>query len=244
MRVPPILSYRDPGQNDLGQTGQLALSLQEAFTVLVRLRSGRQIASDSESFRTHVKQLLTAAHRELQGTGYSEDSIRLAVYAYVAFLDESILGSGQPMFAGWSRRPLQEEVFGDHTAGETFFQNLTRLLEGPASVQTSDVLEVYQLCLLLGFQGRYREDPLQLDRFRETAGRRISEARGGRRELAAEWHHPHGESVAGPRDPWVRPLLVGTTTLFALLIVGFVTYSLFLGQGLDELRETASRVLG
>ncbi|NNF25903.1 MAG: DotU family type IV/VI secretion system protein [Gemmatimonadetes bacterium] len=244
MRVPPIVSYRDPVQDDLGRGGELALGLQEAFTVLVRLRAGRQIGSDSDSFRTHVKALLTAAHKDLVGAGYSEDSIRLAIYAYVAFLDESILGSGQAMFSGWSRQPLQEEVFGDHTAGETFFQNLVTLLERPATTDTCDVIEVYQLCLLVGFKGRYREDPLQLERFQEAARQRIEGARGTGRELAAQWSHPMGESVSGPRDPWVKTLLIGAASLATLCLVTFVLYTVLLGQGMEELRMTASRVLG
>lgn len=244
MRVPPIVSYRDPVQDALGRAGELALGLQEAFTVLVRLRAGRQIASDADAFRTHVKALLTAAHGDLIGAGYSEESIRLAIYAYVAFLDESILGSGQPMFSGWSRRPLQEEVFGDHTAGETFFQNLVTLFERPATADTCDVIEVYQLCLLLGFQGRYREDPLQLERFQEGARARIERARGAGHGLAAQWGHPMGEAVSGPRDPWVKTLLMGAASLATLCLVSFVLYTMLLGQGLDELRATASRVLG
>ena len=244
MRVPPIVSYRDPIQDDLGRAGELALGLQEAFTVLVRLRSGRQIASDAESFRTHVKALLTAAHQDLLSAGYSEDSIRLAIYAYVAFLDESILGSGQPMFSGWSRQPLQEEVFGDHTAGETFFQNLATLLGRPATTDTCDVIEVYQLCMVLGFQGRYREDPLQLQSFQDEARKRIEGARGTGRELASHWSHPVGESVSGPRDPWVKTLLFGAVSLATLCLVSFILYTVFLGQGLEELRLTASRVLG
>ena len=46
----------------------------------------------------------------------------------VAFLDESILNSQNPLFADWPRKPLQEELFGTHIAGEVFFQNLQKLL--------------------------------------------------------------------------------------------------------------------
>ena len=45
----------------------------------------------------------------------------------VAFLDESILNLRNPVFADWPRKPLQEELFGHHMAGEIFFQNLQPL---------------------------------------------------------------------------------------------------------------------
>ena len=34
-----------------GRRGQLAMALQEAFTVAVRLRADRQVAADADSFR-------------------------------------------------------------------------------------------------------------------------------------------------------------------------------------------------
>ena len=41
--------------------GALALVLQEPFTIAIRLRSGRPVAADANSFRVQVKQLLAAS---------------------------------------------------------------------------------------------------------------------------------------------------------------------------------------
>lgn len=224
--------------------GLVAMALQEALTVVARVRAGQGIAQDADSFRAHVKQLLTGAHQELQGYGYSDESVRLAVYAFVAFLDESVLASTGPAFTGWSRQPLQEEVFGDHRAGETFFQHLDDLLTRAPDAQTADVLEVYQLCLLMGFHGRYRGDEVQLERYRDAVARRIDGARGSTGALAPDVLPPAGEQVMGPRDRWLRPL-VGVAAAFALLlVVAFATYTVMLGGRIDLLRDTASRVLG
>ena len=78
-------------------TGELAFALQEAFTVVVRLRTGRQGTADVQAFRAHVKQLLAAADQRARSTGYSGETVKLAVYAFIALLDESVLGSSQPM---------------------------------------------------------------------------------------------------------------------------------------------------
>lgn len=245
MRMPPISAPRDSAEPKLDRSGGLiAMSLQEAFTVVARLRSGQSIARDSESFRVHVKKLLTGAHSDLQGYGYSEDSVRLAVYAFVAFLDESVLASSSPAFRGWSRQPLQEEVFGDHTAGETFFQHVDDLLARGGDAQAADVLEVHQLCLLLGFHGRYRDDPVQLERYRDAIARKIDGIRGQVGPLAPDPLPPPGERVTGPRDRWLRPLAGFGGALALLLVMAFVAFTVVLGQRVDLLRDTASRVLG
>jgi type VI secretion system protein ImpK len=245
MRVPPIATPQDPGLPKLDRSGGLvAMALQEALTVVARVRAGQGIAQDAESFRAHVKKLLTAAHGELQGYGYSDESVRLAVYAFVAFLDESVLASSAPAFLGWSRQPLQEEVFGDHRAGETFFQNLDELLTRGGDAQAADVLEVYQLCLLMGFHGRYRDDPVQLERYRDAVARRVDGIRGPVGALAPDVLPPGGERVTGPRDRWLRPLVGVAGAVALLLVVAFVGYTVVLGGRVDLLRDTASRVLG
>src|SRR5690606_39884196 len=115
----------------------------------------RQAAADAESFRAHVKNLLAAADRDARQAGYDPEYVKLAVYASIALLDESVLNSSQPMFASWPRQSLQEEVFGDHIAGENFFAHLQDLMARQDSEDLADVLEVFHLCLLLGFRGRY-----------------------------------------------------------------------------------------
>src|SRR5258708_11391854 len=101
----------------------LALHFQEALTAIIRLRANRQTVSDAERFRRHMREALRAAGAEAQRSGYTMEDVKLAAFATVALLDESILTSQNPRFAAWPRKPLQEEMFGIHVAGETFFQN-------------------------------------------------------------------------------------------------------------------------
>ena len=146
---------RSAGDGASPRRGQLALALQEAFTAIARLRANRQVAADADSFRNRMKQVLSTAEQVGRQAGYSTDDVRLALFGVIAFLDESVLNSTQPMFAEWPRRPLQEEVFGGHTGGELFFQYLHQILQLQDSEDAADLLEVYQLCLLLGFRGRF-----------------------------------------------------------------------------------------
>ena len=133
----------------------LALAYQEVLTAVVRLRTNRQVVTDSELFRGQMREALSAADQEGRKRGYNTEQTRMATFAVVAFLDESIMNLQQPIFAQWPRKPLQEELFGVHVAGEIFFNTVQRLLGQQDSDEVADVLEIYLLCLLLGFRGRY-----------------------------------------------------------------------------------------
>jgi type VI secretion system protein ImpK len=185
------------------------------LTATVRLRANRQVAADAESFRVHVKQLLSGAQREARRLGYSSDDVALVLYAVVAFLDESVLNSAQPMFASWPSRPLQEEIFGGHMGGEIFFQHLRQLLSRQDSDDLADVIEVFQLCLLLGFQGRYSEaDRGELRGLATASAEKIRRIRGSFGELSPSWALPSGETPPRARDPWLPWLTIAALTAF------------------------------
>jgi len=155
----PMDPFPSPGKAPLSATlperrGFLALRLEEVLTVICRLRVDKPVGSDPEVFRERVKKWMSKAAREAGEAGYAEDTITMAGYAVIAFLDESVLNSPQPMFSEWPRRPLQEEIFGGFLGGEAFFENLEHLLNQPDSEELGDLIEVYLLCLSLGFQGR------------------------------------------------------------------------------------------
>jgi type VI secretion system protein ImpK len=217
----------ESGRDAPSRRGQLALVFQEVLTAVVRLRCNRQVATDAESFRAHVKQLLSTADRDARRLGYSSDDVALAIYAVVAFLDESVLNSAQPMFASWPSRPLQEEIFGALMAGEIFFQHLRQLLSRQESEDLADLLEVFQLCLLLGYQGRYTAERGDLRAMSSMTDEKVRRIRGSFGELSSGWAPPT-EKIARSRDPWVGWLAFGAVTclLIAGLLFGYYRVSL------------------
>lgn len=212
-----------------GRQGHLALAFQEALTAVARLRTDRQVAADAEAFRSHLKRLLGQADASAREVGYSPETVRLAVYAVVALVDESVLASSHAIFADWPRRPLQEEVFGEHMAGAVFFDNLRSLLGQQDSEDLADVLEVCLLCLFLGFQGRYAgDDGTQLAAIKTAVSDKIVRIRGVSGELTPEWGPPAGEQPPQLRDPWMKRLLVATAATWALVLLLWVVYFVFL----------------
>jgi type VI secretion system protein ImpK len=224
--------------------GMLALLLQESFTAAIRLRGNRQNVANADAFRDHIKQLIATADRQARSAGYDGGYVKLAVYAYVAFLDESVLNSSQPSFAAWPRRPLQEEIFGDHTAGETFFLHLRDLLGRQDSEELADVLEVFQLCLLLGFRGRYGVgDRGGLEGLTTAVNEKIARIRGGSGPLSPSWALPPQETVEATVDSWVPRLATIAAVSLALAILLFVVFRLLLGAGITELESITAQML-
>lgn len=229
---------RDAG-HAAGRRGELALAFQELFTVAVRLQAGRQVAADAASFRVQVKHLLGAADQRSRAAGYDGETVKLAAYAYIALLDELVLTSSQPMFGEWSRQPLQEEVFGEHMAGENFFRTVHDLLGRQDSEAVADLLEVYQLCMLLGFHGRYgQSDPGGVNTVISQVHTKIRRIRGAAPvDLVPDWELPADEEVVLGRDPWARRLWLIAAGTLALAVAFYILYRILLESGISDLQS-------
>jgi type VI secretion system protein ImpK len=212
------------------KTENLALIFQELFTAAIRLRSGRQEVRDAEQFRAQVMQAIRMADQNAKARGYVDTDIQLGVFAVVAFLDESILNLRQPVFKDWVRKPLQEELFGRHVAGEIFFESLNKLLGRRDSSETADVLEVYYLSMLLGYLGKYS----------------IS-SRGELRSLMMQtppdwspnWSLPEDTGTLRLDDPWVKRLAWVLAGIGVFSILLFAIYRFLLSSGISTVETLA-----
>jgi type VI secretion system protein ImpK len=218
----------------------LAFVFQELLTVGERLRSNRQQVADAASFRAQIWGAVRQAEEDARRRAYPTDDIELAVFAAVAFLDESILNLRLPVFADWPRQPLQEERYGHHVAGEIFFQNLTKLMTRTDSHELADLLEIYQLALLLGFAGRYsmggRGD---LRGITIQTGDRIQRIRQTSAWLAPGWQLPAEAPVKTGGDPWVSRMVVILIACVVLVVVLFGVFVVLLNQGSNDITRMA-----
>ena len=73
--------------------------------------------------------------------------------ALALFCDETVLTNNFPLKDEWEKNPLQLEYFGEQLAGDKFFDKLDAMLK--QIDVTQDAVEVYYVCMLLGFKGRY-----------------------------------------------------------------------------------------
>ena len=133
-------------------TGRLATFYGEPLALALQLQTAAEFGA-AEVLRERTRRLLRQAERDAQDAGYDRDDTREATFAVVAFIDETIQGSSWSDREQWLAQPLQLEMYDRNDAGEEFFSRLDAL-RGAVSEQ-ADVLEVYYLCLALGFRGRY-----------------------------------------------------------------------------------------
>jgi type VI secretion system protein ImpK len=216
----------------------LALIFQEVLTVIERLRAKRQSVSDSEAFRSQIRNALKSAEQDALRRGYNSEDVRVATFGVVAFLDESVLNSQNPVFADWPRKPLQEELFGVHVAGEIFFRNVERLLSRPDSEPLADLLEIHQLCLLLGFRGRYSFSGAgEIRNILAQIEEKIRRIRGAAPSPA--WRIAP-EAVAPPGDRWIPILRWLVIACFAVALILFVIFKISLASSADQLRSVAA----
>ena len=133
-------------------TGRLATFYGEPLALALQLQTAAEFGA-ADVLRERTRKLLRRAERDAQDAGYDRDDTREATFAVVAFLDETIQGSSWSDREQWLAQPLQLEMYDRNDAGEEFFARLDAL-RGAVS-EHADVLEVYYLCLALGFRGRY-----------------------------------------------------------------------------------------
>jgi type VI secretion system protein ImpK len=213
----------------------LALVYQNILTGIVRIQSGRQPLNDVETFRRRMKAALQECEREAGVAGYASADVRDASFAVVAFLDETILSSHDPRAEEWRKRPLNIELFGQAVAGDLFFDKLLDIERRRDSPELADLLEVYLLCLLLGFEGRFAP-PLrgEASRIADRLRRRIESVRGLDYKLSPAIQFvpeaPGAKAQSGNWRWWILGSVLGAILLFVL-------FRWNLSFRLDELRD-------
>jgi type VI secretion system protein ImpK len=155
----------------------LALLYQGFLTGIVRLQAKRQELGQPDSFRRRMQIALKDVQRDAVAAGYALEDVRDAEFAIVAFLDEVVLSSDDPGSREWAKQTLSVELFREARAGEVFFDRLDSYRSRRGATQLADLLEVYLLCLLLGFQGRYVNMPGELHAIADRTYRRIQGVR-------------------------------------------------------------------
>src|SRR5215212_4305781 len=106
--------------------------------LVLKLRTG--VVAPSNEVRPVVNDLLAQLDQGGRSLRCPAEQIEAIKFALVAFIDETVLSPTNdfPLRKEWEQLPLQ----------------LDYLLAQPET-ETADVVEVYYLCLLLGFKGKY-----------------------------------------------------------------------------------------
>jgi len=183
--------------SDASHAERLPLLYQGILTAIVRIQSGKQELIDANAFQKRMEGLLDEIEREAIRVGYRNQDAQDAHYAIIAFLDETVRRSNDPNRSQWT--PLQAKRYGEAVAGEGVFERLKKIRTRRDSRDLADLLEIYTLCFLLGYQGRYAVGGRsELDRLIEDLREQIDRIRGGEAPLSPEGILPPIPQVSVP----------------------------------------------
>lgn len=121
------------------------------FDLILRLKAG--IVQPSNDLRPKIVSMLDDFEKRADRYRFNPKVVQVAKFGLAAFVDETVLTNNFPLRQEWERNPLQLEYFGEQLAGEKFFDKLEAML-GQLDV-TQDAVEIYYVCMLLGFKGKY-----------------------------------------------------------------------------------------
>jgi len=123
------------------------------FSLILSLRSSASYGREDE-LRARIGEYLDRIDREGRESGIAREDIEAAKFPLVAFIDETILNSNWEGRERWREHPLQLDLYGETVAGERFFERMEKIrTKGEAK---AELCQIYWLCLVLGFEGKYK----------------------------------------------------------------------------------------
>jgi type VI secretion system protein ImpK len=162
---------------------------------------------DPAGLRLQLLEWMAQFESVAAANGVPRPKITAARYVLCTFIDEVIAQTPWGSGGGWDERNLLHEYHEERYGGEKAFQLLERL--GQDAATNADLLELFYICLQLGFEGRYRgvaNGRAQLD---AIAARVLEVVRhkdaGSPRTLALNWQ---GVPTRTRADVFMLPLWV------------------------------------
>ena len=207
------------------------------FDLILRLKSG--IVAPSNDLRPKVAAMLTDFEKRAERYRFNPKIISVSKFALAAFVDETMLTNNFPMRDQWEKYALQLEYFGEQLAGNKFFEKLEAML-GQIDV-TKDAVEVYYICMLLGFKGRYAvyEQEKLLEIMQRTANALVKVGKIAPVELSPHWlvtDQPEPPKKRG-MPAWAKiGALGGLGFALVVYLVLFVMSSKFLQDAMSGLQ--------
>lgn len=207
------------------------------FDLILRLKAG--IVAPSNDLRPKIASLLDDFERRAERYRFSSKIIQVSKFALASFVDETVLSNNFNLKEEWEKYPLQLEYFGEQLAGDKFFEKLAAMIK-QVDV-TADAVEIYYVCMLLGFKGRYAvyEKEKLLSIMQQTANALVKAGKIRPVELSPHWLANDQPEPPKPRKmpTWAKiGALGGLGFAFIVYLVMFLVVSSFLKDALSKLQ--------
>jgi type VI secretion system protein ImpK len=207
------------------QADALIAAAAPLFLVVAQLRNMVENADVDALRRRIVEQLRRFEERAVRYQARGGD-VSAARYVMCALIDEAVMTTPWGSASGWSDNSLLNQFHNETWGGEKVFQILARVQQEPTKYLA--LLKLLDLCLLMGFEGKYRVvegGRERLDELREELGRVLREhAPPPRQELSPQWE---GVTAVRSMRHYVPLWIVFTVAaLVAIIAYGFFRWRL------------------
>lgn len=202
------------------------------FDLILRLKAG--IVTPSNDLRPKIVSMLDDFEKRAERYRFNHKIVQVSKFALASFVDETVLTNNFPLKDEWEKFPLQLEYFGEQLAGNKFFEKLDSMLK--QIDVTADAVEIYYVCMLLGFKGRYAiyEHEKLLSIMQSTANALVKAGKITAVELSPHWlandQPPPPEKRGMP--VWAK---IGAVSGLGIAVIVYLVMYLLSSQ---QLRET------
>ena len=213
----------------------LVAAASKLLGVIIKLRTTMKHDNVPELHKRLTREI-QSFEREAKQLSLSPETVLTARYLLCTVVDEVVLTTPWGTASGWSQHSLLSLFHKETFGGEKCFLILQRMQETPGS--HLELLELFYLCLSLGFQGKYRlvqRGHEQLEQIRDNLYQTIESHRPAmERDLSPHWQ---GCVERKTRLIHYIPLWVIASVAFGLLAVTYSGYRWWLYQSATPVAE-------
>lgn len=113
--------------------------------------------TDVGSLHQRLQNEIREFEARLRDLGLRQEQLLSARYLMCSVLDEAVLNTPWGSESPWAQRTLLSVFHGETSGGEKSFLILEKLCQTPS--ENLDLIELFYICISLGFEGRYRLNP-------------------------------------------------------------------------------------
>lgn len=252
-RRPPPSPYPPTAQGGRGGYEQVRFNttlglnplVNAASTLLAVFEKTRHSVRHPDVAGLHTRLIneIKVFESKAKDVGTRPEIILAARYLLCSALDEAVLHTPWGDESAWGQRTLLRIYHGDNLGGEKCFAILDRMQQAPA--ENLHMLELFYVCLSLGFEGKYRlmhRGRDQLETLRDDLFRTIRTYRGDyERGLSSHW-----EGLGRVRKTLSHyvPIWVAASVFAVVVFLGYGGFAYWMRTLSDPVVDRLSVIAG
>lgn len=204
-----------PARWAAGNVNPLLRAAEVLLALVAQLRA-TAVHADPAALRGQLLERMADFEALAAANGVPAPQISAARYLLCSFVDETVAATPWGAQGAWAERNLLQHFHEEREGGDKAFKLLERLGEDPAA--NARLLELFYVCLALGYEGRVQGQPRPRAQLDAIAARLHDVLRRSAKAEPALSEHWAGIATRGHRDAAVFPWWALAALVAALLM--------------------------